>query len=66
MGTYENPDAARAWGKALREKCMADSIVFSPSTERGFGRSPMDSNNWRTPDGGPIWEGGVVSVNDLP
>ena len=66
MGTYENLDAARAWVKQLREKCTADPIVFSPRTERGFGRSPMNPNNWRTVNGDPIWEPENVSVKDLP
>jgi hypothetical protein len=64
-GTYSNEAAARAWVKQLR-KSTHDPIVWAPSTEPGFGRSPMDPNNWRTETGAPIWEQVNVSVNDLP
>jgi hypothetical protein len=64
-GTYQNEDVARAWVKKLRESTH-DPIVWTPSTEKGFGRSPMDPNNWRTEKGAPIWKRVTVSVNDLP
>jgi hypothetical protein len=64
-GTYRNEAAARPWAKQLR-KSTHDPIVWTPSTERGFGRSPMDPNNWRAEAGAPIWEPVNVSVNDLP
>ena len=34
--------------------CGHPSIVFLPQRARGWGASPMNKNNWRTPDGEPV------------
>ena len=38
----------------LMEKSPSATIVWSPSTERGWGASAFNKNCWRTIEGGPI------------
>ena|ERR1035438_9927506 len=38
----------------LMEKSPSATIVWSPSTEQGWGASAFNKNCWRTIEGGPI------------
>ena len=46
--------------KRLLVRIIANSghpvIVYSPESEKGWGNSPLNPRNWRTPSGDPIYE----------
>jgi len=53
-GGVENQEEKLRWLQAIRD-CPFSTLVYSPSTPKGWGRSPMNPNCWKTPKGDSIW-----------
>jgi hypothetical protein len=49
----------RLWIKIIGNSGHSE-IVYAPQSERGWGSSPLNANNWKTPGGEPIFKTKLV------
>jgi hypothetical protein len=63
-GKVENLKEKRLWIKIIGNSGH-QKIVYSPQSERGWGSSPLNPNNWKTPEGKPICKIEPVSKKNV-
>lgn len=52
-GNVKNLKEKRLWIKIIGNSGHP-VIVYSPQSKLGWGSSPLNTNNWKTPEGEPI------------